>query len=109
RRTVRILVSVADASEARVALAGGAEIIDVKDPARGSLGAADPSVLREIAELVGDARPISAALGEATDDRATEEAARTAATLGLAYVKLGFAGTADAGAVERLIEAAVRG
>jgi uncharacterized protein (UPF0264 family) len=109
RRTVRILVSVADASEARIALAGGVDIIDVKDPSRGSLGAADSSVLREIVDVVGDARPLSAALGDATDERVVEDAARAAATFGLAYVNLGFAGTADAGAVERFIEAAVRG
>ncbi len=106
---MRLLVSVADASEARIALEGDADIIDVKDPSRGSLGAADASVLREIADAVGAARPISAALGDAADERAVEEAARVAATNRLAYVKLGFAGVADVGAVGRLIEAAVRG
>jgi uncharacterized protein (UPF0264 family) len=100
---------VADASEARIALEGDADIIDVKDPSRGSLGAADASVLREIADVVESARPISAALGDAVDERAVEEAARVAATNRLAYVKLGFAGVADTAAVGRLIEAAVRG
>jgi uncharacterized protein (UPF0264 family) len=106
---VRILVSVADASEARIALAGGVDIIDVKDPSRGSLGAADSAVLREIVDVAGDACPLSAALGDAANEREVEDAARAAATFGLAYVKLGFAGTDDASAVERLIEAAVRG
>ena len=106
---MRLLVSVADASEARIALEGDADIIDVKDPSRGSLGAAEASTLREIADVVGAARPISAALGDAADERAVEGAARIAATNRLAYVKLGFAGVADIGVVERLIEAAVRG
>jgi len=106
---VRLLVSVASASEARLALEGDADIIDVKDPSRGSLGAADAPVLREIAEVVGAARPISAALGDAADERAVETAARVAATDRLAYVKLGFAGVADVARVESLIAAAVRG
>lgn len=106
---MRLLVSVADASEARIALEGDADIIDVKDPSRGSLGAADAAVLREIVNVVATARPISAALGDAEDERAVEEAARVAATNRLAYVKLGFAGVADSIAVERLVEAAVRG
>lgn len=106
---MRLLVSVADASEARMALEGDADIIDVKDPSRGSLGAADASVLREIVGVVGAARPMSAALGDAADERALEEAARIAATNRLAYVKVGFAGVADTAVVGRLIEAAVRG
>ena len=106
---MRLLVSVANAAEARLALEGDADIIDVKDPTRGSLGAADASVLREIADVVASARPISAALGDAADELAMEEAARVAALNRLAYVKLGFAGVADVGAVGRLVEAAVRG
>jgi (5-formylfuran-3-yl)methyl phosphate synthase len=63
-RAPLLLVSVRDALEAREAMEGGADIIDVKEPARGSLGAADPEVLSEIAQEVGTQRPLSAALGE---------------------------------------------
>lgn len=106
---MRLLISVADAAEARLALDGDADIIDVKDPSRGSLGAADASVLRDIADAVGAARPISAALGDAADERVVEGAARAAAIHRLAYVKVGFAGVADSARVESLIGAAVRG
>ena len=106
---MRLLISVADAAEARLALEGDADIIDVKDPTRGSLGAVDASVLREIADTVGSARPISAALGDAADEHAVENAARAAATNRLAYVKLGFAGVADTAKVESLIAAALSG
>jgi uncharacterized protein (UPF0264 family) len=106
---VRLLISVADAAEARLALEGDADIIDVKDPTRGSLGAVDASVLHEIANVVGAARPISAALGDAADERAIEAAARAAATVRLAYVKVGFAGVTDAAKVESLIAAALSG
>ena len=106
---MRLLISVADAAEARLALEGDADIVDVKDPARGSLGAADAAVLHEIVDVLGAARPISAALGDAADERAVESAARAAAASRLAYVKVGFAGVADVARVESLIAAAVSG
>jgi uncharacterized protein (UPF0264 family) len=106
---VRLLVSVASAAEARLALEGDADIVDVKDPTRGSLGAADASVLREIVDAVGGERPISAALGDAADERSVENAARAAAIHRLAYVKVGFSGIAETARVESLIAAAVRG
>lgn len=106
---MRLLISVAGADEARAALEGGADIIDVKDPTRGSLGAVDIEVLHAVVEAVGDSRSVSAALGDATDERAVEVAARAAASERLAYVKVGFAGVADPARVEALLAAAVRG
>jgi uncharacterized protein (UPF0264 family) len=35
---MQLLVSVADAREARAARLGGADVIDAKDPSRGALG-----------------------------------------------------------------------
>lgn len=63
----RLLVSVRSAREARAALAGGADIIDVKEPLRGSLGRAEATVWREVIEAVGEAAPLSVALGELGD------------------------------------------
>jgi uncharacterized protein (UPF0264 family) len=60
----QLLVSVRSAEEARAALDGGAALIDVKEPSRGSLGRADARVIREIISAVGGRRPVSAALGE---------------------------------------------
>ena len=59
-----LLVSVRSAEEARAALAGGADVIDVKEPARGSLGAADPASLLEVSACIGNQRPLSVACGE---------------------------------------------
>ena len=40
-----LLVSVRDAAEAGNAVAGGAALIDVKEPARGALGRADDAIV----------------------------------------------------------------
>lgn len=84
-----LLVSVRSADEARAALAGGASIIDVKEPNRGSLGAAGPAVWCEVAAAVGRAVPLSAALGELTDEDRPD-----ARWLGAEYqfAKLGLSG-----------------
>ncbi|MDB5343146.1 MAG: hypothetical protein JWP89_1523 [Schlesneria sp.] len=69
-RTPRLLVSVRSHTEAVEALAGGADILDIKEPARGSLGMADAVSIREIAETIreaGAATPLSVALGELID------------------------------------------
>ena len=60
----KLLVSVRDVSEARDALDGGADLIDIKEPTRGSLGAADPATWRTIAKEICGRRPLSVALGE---------------------------------------------
>ncbi len=60
----QLLVSVRNGQEARLALAGGADLIDVKEPVRGSLGAADPAVWEDVLSAVAGAVPTSVALGE---------------------------------------------
>ena len=59
-----LLVSVRSASEAQAALLGGADIIDVKEPSLGSLGAASADVWQEVANVVKDQVSLSLALGE---------------------------------------------
>lgn len=65
----RLLVSVRSAAEAEAALAGGADLIDIKEPTRGSLGRADDRVIADILRQVAGRRPVSAALGELWDAR----------------------------------------
>lgn len=60
----RLLVSVRSAEEALSALDGGADLIDVKEPDRGPLGAAPARVVAEIVDAVGARVPLSVALGE---------------------------------------------
>ena len=106
---VRLLISVANVEDAQAALEGGADIVDAKDPFAGALGAVSPITLRGIVGAVGGARPVSVALGDVSDERAVELAARRAASERVAYVKIGFAGVDDEALVERLIAAAADG
>lgn len=106
---MRLLVSVANAAEASAALAGGADVIDAKDPLAGALGAVSLDVLREIHATVAGARLVTAAIGDAADETGIAHAAATFAAAGAALVKVGFAGMTSASRVEGLIAAAVRG
>ncbi|MES1213307.1 MAG: (5-formylfuran-3-yl)methyl phosphate synthase, partial [Singulisphaera sp.] len=47
-----LLVSVRDANEARDALLGGADLIDLKEPTRGSLGRVDSAMIGEVVAQV---------------------------------------------------------
>jgi len=103
---MQLLVSVADPREARAALAGGADLIDAKDPRRGALGAVAPQRLRAICDAVGAQRPVSAALGDAAQAAPIADAVRVAVDAGVAYVKVGFRGIRSPARVHDLAAAA---
>ena len=88
---MRLLVSVRNASEARAALAGGADIIDAKEPLNGPLGAVASDVLHKIAGAVGNAAPVSAALGDLWEHDLMDRAV-VARRAGVTFAKVGFAG-----------------
>ena len=67
---IGLLVSVRNAQEARDACAGGATLIDVKEPNNGSLGAANPRIWKEVRASVPTSLPTSVALGELLDGAA---------------------------------------
>jgi uncharacterized protein (UPF0264 family) len=81
-------VSVRSAAEAQVALAGGADIIDVKEPARGALGAADVQVWHAVRDAVAGRLTTSVALGELASGLIGALAPQTG---GFAFGKIGFA------------------
>lgn len=105
---MRLLVSVRDADEAAAALAGGADIVDAKEPAAGALGAVSVDTFAQIARAVGGVRPITAALGDAADGQDVEDLARTFVRAGAHLVKLGLAGC-DAPRARTALRAAARG
>jgi uncharacterized protein (UPF0264 family) len=93
---MRLLVSIVSPEEAIRALAGGADIIDVKDPLEGALGAPSPDVLSEVVQAVGTAAPVSVALGDLPNLPHTAAlAARGAALSGADYVKVGLRGVCE--------------
>jgi uncharacterized protein (UPF0264 family) len=94
-RTPQLLVSVRDADEAVAALSGGADIIDVKEPRRGSLGMADVSQIEAVLRVVREsnqAAKVSAALGDSIEWAVHEPLPKL--PHGLDYIKLGTAGLA---------------
>jgi uncharacterized protein (UPF0264 family) len=93
---MRLLVSVVSAEEARRALAGGADIVDVKDPNEGALGAPSPRVLSDVVGAVGTAAPVSVALGDLPALPHTAAlAARGATVCGARFVKVGLRGVRE--------------
>jgi dihydroneopterin aldolase len=93
----RFLASVRDADEAAIALAGGADIIDFKDPAAGALGAVAPEIVRDGVQRIAGARPVSAVLGDLPMAAGPlRAAAETMAATGIDYVKLGIFPGGDA-------------
>jgi uncharacterized protein (UPF0264 family) len=90
---MRLLVSVMDAAEARLAAAAGADIVDVKNPAEGSLGAPTPAVIEAVRAAVPGGLAISAAIGDMPDLPGTAAlAALGAARSGARFVKVGLWG-----------------
>jgi (5-formylfuran-3-yl)methyl phosphate synthase len=106
---MQLLVSVANAAEAVDAVAGGADVIDAKDAAAGPLGPVTVDVLTQIHARVAGSRPVSAALGDATDEHSIHHAAASFARAGAAFVKVGFAEAMRPEKAETLLQAAVSG
>jgi hypothetical protein len=94
RVSVRLLVSVVAAQEVEAALSGGADVIDVKNPAEGSLGAPAPALLRLVRARVAAPVLVSVALGDAPHLPGTMAmAAAGAAACGADYIKVGLLGS----------------
>jgi uncharacterized protein (UPF0264 family) len=93
-----LLVSVRSAGEALEALAGGASVIDLKEPARGPLGPTDASVWAAVRSVLPPSTILSVALGEAIDwlaDPPPIPPPYPADWAGLRFRKLGLSGLAD--------------
>src|SRR5262249_14206859 len=93
RPVAKLLVSVRSEAEARAALAGGAAIIDVKEPSLGSLGMASRIIWRRVRRVVPRSTIVSVALGELTDWTASDRIAVPGRSwTGIGYRKVGLAG-----------------
>ena len=86
----QLLVSVRSANEAIEAIAGGADIIDIKEPKRGALGRADLDTVQSVLNVVGNRTPVSMACGELV------EAPDARIPAALRFAKIGLARCASA-------------
>jgi (5-formylfuran-3-yl)methyl phosphate synthase len=90
------LASVRDETEAEMAVGAGADIIDLKDPSQGALGALAPGIVAACVRKVSGRAPLSATVGDLPLQSETVCAALlTTASLGVDYVKLGVFPAAD--------------
>ena len=79
--------------EAIQAITGGADIIDVKNPEEGALGANYPWVIKQIRAVTPKNLELSCTLGEVPNlPGSISLAALGAATLGVDYIKVGLCG-----------------
>jgi dihydroneopterin aldolase len=94
-----MLASVTGPDEAEIALSGGADIIDLKNPEAGALGAVPTETIRRTVSLIAGRRPVSAVCGDLpmVPETIRARAGEIAAT-GVDYVKVGFFPSADAAA-----------
>jgi len=88
---MKLLISPKDEVEALEAALGGADIIDIKNPGEGSLGANFPWVIKKIKEIA-DLKDleVSATIGDLNLPGTASLAALGAASCGIDYVKVGL-------------------
>lgn len=105
------MISVVNAGEAQDAIAAGADILDVKNPAEGSLGAPAPDVVQRIRAITPSIVKLSVAIGDMPNLPGTAAlAALGAASCGADYIKVGLWGPeseAEAIALLRRVRQAV--
>jgi uncharacterized protein (UPF0264 family) len=106
---MKVLVSPQNVAEALICLAAGVEIIDVKNPEEGSLGANFPWVIKEIKDHVASRALVSATVGDVPYKPGTvSQAALGAVTAGADYVKVGLYGISTAQETYTLMKAVKR-
>lgn len=105
-----VLVSPKNLSEAFEAIEGGADIIDVKNPAEGSLGANFPWVISEVAKIAKKyGKAVSATTGDMPYKPGTASlAALGAAVAGADYVKVGLYGVKNEVEAKEVVEGVVK-
>jgi uncharacterized protein (UPF0264 family) len=104
------LASVRSIPEAGQALAGGADILDLKEPSAGALGAVPLTVSAAVVRLVAGRIPVSATIGDLPmEAHKLARAVTDRAATGVTFVKIGFFETARFQPCLEAIEGAPRG
>jgi len=106
---MKLLVSPINVTEAKAVLDGGADIVDVKNPKEGSLGANFPWMIRAVVDMVGSKKPVSATIGDFNFKPGTASlAALGAAASGADYIKTGLYDIQTTDQAEELLSNVVR-
>lgn len=106
---LKLLVSVVNKAEALDSINGGADILDVKNPKEGSLGANFPRVIKEVKEVTPKNLELSATIGDLPNLPGTASlAALGAAVSGVDYVKAGLFGVKNCEEATTLMNEVVR-
>lgn len=109
--STQMLASVVSAHEADIVLSTGVEIVDLKNPAEGALGALPLEVVRTVVDMVGHRAMVSATIGDQPMEptllvNKTKEMLNT----GVDVVKIGFFGeSAHESCLQALQEVAEQG
>lgn len=91
-----MLASVADVHEVRIAVEEGVDVIDLKDPRAGILGALTLDAIRRITRTLAGTRAVSATVGDLPmEPQSVRQAVDAVAACGVDYVKLGLPAAGD--------------
>ncbi len=105
-----MLASVSNLQEAKIALQENVDIIDLKDPSQGALGAVATEVAEEVVEFVSGKCLVSATIGDLPmQARLIAEAITTMAATGVDIIKVGVFDDLTDEVIASLQEQAIRG
>jgi len=92
----QILISVTSITEAQIALDNGADIIDLKDPSAGALGALPLPLIKSIVNYINGQKLVSATIGDLPmQPDLILERVTMLASVNVDYIKIGFFETND--------------
>jgi uncharacterized protein (UPF0264 family) len=100
-----MLASVRSLAEARIVLAAGVDLIDLKEPAAGALGALEEKRVRRIVRFVDGRKPVSATVGDLPCEAAlVDDAIGRRAACGVDLLKIGISAAAVDRSTLRVLE-----
>lgn len=106
---MELLVSAINLEEAKEATLGGADILDVKNPKEGSLGANFPWIIKQISEYADNHIVVSSTIGDVPYKPGTVSLAALGSVVsGSNYVKVGLYGTSNYYQALEVMNAVVR-
>lgn len=87
---VKMLASVSTLEEADLVLNSGVDIVDLKNPNQGALGALTINEIAEIVKLINGRGPVSATIGDISNVEDVTNAIRNVLKTGVDIIKIGF-------------------